>query len=145
MNVTELIERLRYSRYEHDNGIGDEAADALEAQARELEQLRMAVGLASTLSGKTECDPHNPLGWMQAVVLDVTARLAAAVWPCKTYDKDGKLLTVCHNLATAERERDEAVALLREAPLGQHDRGWWNRIDAFLAADSATHRETPVT
>lgn len=39
MNVIELITRLRYSRYEHDNGIGDEAADALEAQAREIADL----------------------------------------------------------------------------------------------------------
>ena len=49
----------------------------------------------------------------------------------------------------AQRERDEAVALLREAAphvgRGPVTKELRRRIDDFLAADSATHRETPVT
>ena len=79
---------------------------------------------------------------------------------CKTYDKDGKLLTICHNLADAEsrlaeaeRQRDELLDFVETVAQGKRgDCNCWvcelarlaqEAIDAAKAPDSAQIPPSP--
>ena len=73
-DYTGLIERLRDADncYYRDS---QEAADALEAQARRIAELSEAIGLLTTLKPDMEIDANNPVNMATQIVAHVDARI----------------------------------------------------------------------
>ena len=148
-DVSELVARLRSaakwgtmtSEFAASDRLEWMAADALEAQAREVAELR----------SRQSCENGQPYVCHALA----TARSRLADWHRMADERSAEIVRLSTRLAEADAlllmTKWSVLCVAEDAyrahrlDISDSQYALLNRIDAFRAADSATHQETPVT